>query len=54
MIMNFRVQLDRAPTMMKTRQENDMTKHTSAVYAKNETKLLCLIKSSMVCDENQI
>ena len=40
--------------MMKTRQDNDMTKHTSAVYAENVTELLCPIKLSAVYDENQI
>lgn len=45
--MNFRVQLDQAPTMMKTRQDNDMTKHASAVY------VICFIKLSMVCDKTR-
>ena len=32
--------------MMKTKQDNDMTKHTSEVYAKNEIELLSLIELS--------
>ena len=29
--------------MMKTRQENDITDHTSQLYAENKIKLSCLI-----------
>lgn len=30
--------------MRKTRQDNDVIDHTSLFYAKNETKLSCLIQ----------
>ena len=39
---------------MKTKQDNDMTDYTSAIYAKNKTELLCLIKPGVIYDENQI
>lgn len=31
--------LDRVRSMMKTRQDMDMTDHTSSFYAENETEL---------------
>ena len=37
---------------MKTRQDNDMTDHTSAVYDKNKIELSWLIKLGTTCDEN--
>ena len=33
---------------MKTKQINDMTDRTSAIYAKNETKLSCLIEPRVI------
>ena len=39
---------------MKTRQDNDMTNRTSAIYAKKETKLSWPIGSNVVYDENSI
>ena len=53
MILNFCVRSDQALTMMKTGQDNDMTKHTSAIYAENVTELLCPIKLSAICDKNK-
>ena len=41
-------------SMMKTREDNDMTDHTSAIYVENEIELLWPIKLGMACDENQI
>ena len=38
--------------MMKTRQETDETDHISAIYTKNETELLYVIRSGVVYDEN--
>ena len=36
---------------MKTRQDNDMINHISAIYVENKTKLLCLIGPGTVYDE---
>ena len=36
--------------MMKTKQNNDMTDQTGAVYDEKETKLSWLIGPSVVCD----
>ena len=41
-------------SMTKTRLDNDVTDHTSEVYAKNKTKLSWPIRPSIVYDENQI
>lgn len=40
MIRNCFDQLDRVPTMTKTKQDNYVTDHTDVVYAENETELL--------------
>lgn len=37
----------------KTKQDNDVTDHTSAVYAENKFELSLPIKSGAVCHENQ-
>ena len=37
---------------MKTREDNDVIDCIGVVYAKNETELLGLIKSSVVCYQN--
>ena len=39
---------------MKTRQDNDVTDCIGAIYVENKTGLLWLIKSGIICDENQI
>nr|CAN77502.1 hypothetical protein VITISV_032145 [Vitis vinifera] len=52
-ILKFRVQSNRAPTIMKTRYDYDMTKHTSVVYTKNQTVIISSIEPSAVCDKNQ-
>ena len=36
---------------MKTRQDNDMINHISAIYVENETMLSCLIGPGTVYDE---
>ena len=41
-------------SMMKTRQDNDMTDHIGLLHSKIETELLGPIWSGIVCDENQI
>ena len=40
--------------MMKTKQDNNMTDRTSAVYTINEIELSWLIRPGVVTDENQI
>ena len=37
---------------MKTRQDNDMTNRTSAIYVEKEIKLSWPIGLGTVCDEN--
>ena len=39
--------------MMKTRHDNDMTDHTSAIYAKNNNDMSSLIGPGIVYDENK-
>ena len=39
---------------MKTKQDNDMTNHISAVYVENDTELSWPIGLGAVCEENQI
>ena len=38
--------------MMKTRQDNDVTNCTGAIYVENETKLSWSIGRDAICDEN--
>ena len=40
--------------VMKTKEDNDVIGSTSAVYAKNETKLSWPIRPSAIYDKNQI
>ena len=44
--------LDQVPSMMKTRQDNDVTGHIDVVYIENKTELLSPIRPSLVCEEN--
>ena len=44
--------LDQVPSMMKTRQDNDVTGHIDVVYVENKTELLSPIRPSLVCEEN--
>ena len=45
--------MDKVRSMVKTRQDNNLTNHTSTVYDENETELLRPIELGAVCDENQ-
>ena len=45
---------DQVLSMMKTRQDNDMTNHIDTVYAKNDIELLWPIEPIVDCDKNQI
>ena len=38
--------------MIKTREDNNVTDHTGAVYVENDIKLSWSIRSSAICDEN--
>ena len=40
-------------SLTKTKQDNDMTNRTSAIYAENETELPWPIELSVVYEENQ-
>ena len=44
---------DQVQSMIETRQDNDMTNCTSAVYSDNKIELLWPIKLSAICDKNQ-
>ena len=41
-------------SIMKTRQDNNMTDCTRTVYIENEIELSWLIESGFECDKNQI
>ena len=41
-------------SVIKTRQDNDMTNCTRIVYAKNESELSWLIRLGAICNKNQI
>ena len=48
----YRNRLNRVWYVTKTKQDNDMSNHTSAIYVENANKLLWPIKSSEVHDKN--
>ena len=52
--LNYHDQFGKAWSTMKSKQENDVIGHTSAVYAKIETKLSLLIGQDAVYHKNQI
>ena len=54
MIQNYRDQSDQVSSIMKTRQDNDVTNCIGEFHAKNDTKLSWLIRSSVLCDENRV
>ena len=54
MKLNYKDLSDKVSYMMKTRQENEITDCTGAVYAENKTKLSSPIRHGAVCDENKI
>lgn len=45
-------QLDRVESIMKTREDNNITDRTSVVYIKNDTELLWPIRPGVDCNEN--
>ena len=51
--LNYRDLYDLVRSMMKTKQDNDVTDHIGVVYAENETKLSWLIGSGVICEEDQ-
>ena len=53
MKLSYHDQSDRLQFMTKTRQDNDVIDCKDAVYVKNNTKLLCVIRSGVVYDKNQ-
>ena len=52
--MNYREWSNQLQYVMKTRQDDDISDHTSVVYDGNKTKLPCPIELCAICDENQI
>ena len=50
---NYRDLSNRVQSVMKTRQDNNMTNCTSVIYVEDETKLLCLIGLGVIYDKNQ-
>ena len=40
--------------VMKIGQDNDVTKWTSTLFAKNDIKKSSMIESGAICDKNQI
>ena len=50
--MNYRDLLDKVRSMMKTRQDNDVTNRTCMVYTEHEIKLSWLIRSGVIYGEN--
>ena len=54
MKLNYHDWSDHVQSMMKTKQDNDMTDHIGLVYAKIKTELLWAIWPSAIYDENQI
>lgn len=50
--LNYQDLSDQVLSMMKTKKDNDVIDHTSAIYAKTETELSWVIRSSVVCDKN--
>ena len=52
--LNYRDLFEQVQFVMKTRQDNDVTNCTGAVYTENEIELSWLIRSSIDCDEKHI
>lgn len=53
-IWNYQDRSDSGQSMMKMRQDNDVTNHTSPLYTKkNEIEMSCPIQQGMVYDEHQ-
>lgn len=54
MKMSYHDWSDWVPSMMKTRQVNNVTNRTDAVYIENGNEMSWPIKLGVNCDENQI
>ena len=54
MKLSYQDRSNQLQSVIKTRQDNDVTDRKDMVYVENKTKLLCLIEPGVVCDENQI
>lgn len=52
--MNYHDRFDQVQSIMKTREDNNMTNRTGEVYVENDIKLLCPIRTGADNDENQI
>ena len=52
--LNWRDLFDRVQFVMKTKQDNDVTDCTNAIYVENEIELWWSIRSSMICEKNLI
>ena len=50
--LNYRDRSNHMQFVMKTRQDNDLTDYTGAIYDENETKLSWSIGLGAVYDEN--
>ena len=50
--LNYRGLFDQVRFVMKTKQDNDMTDHVGAIYAKNDNEQSWLIRLSVACNEN--
>ena len=46
--------LERVWSVMKTREDNDLTDHLSVFYSENDIELMLLIRSSADSNENQM
>ena len=51
--LNFWDLFDRVHSVMKTRQDNDMTNRTGAFYTKNDIELLWPIRLGVIYDKNK-
>lgn len=52
--MNYHDRFDQVQSIMKTREDNNMTNRTSEVYVENDIELSCPIRIGVDSDENQI
>lgn len=52
--MNYQDLYDGVRSVMKIRQDNDVTNGKSATYVKNKTEMLWLIEPDIIWDKNQL
>ena len=52
--MNYHDRFDQVQSIMKTREDNNMTNRTGEVYVENDIELLCPIRTGADSDEKQI